>query len=58
VIHHTQAQVVETQEIYPGTFVTWYAGGELTHGATPGQFIMVQPRPSLDPLLPRAFSYY
>jgi dihydroorotate dehydrogenase electron transfer subunit len=58
VIHHTQARVVETQEIYPGTFVTWYAGGELTHGATPGQFIMVQPRPSLDPLLPRAFSYY
>lgn len=57
-IHHASATVVETEEIYPGTFVTWYRGGELTHGATPGQFVMVHPRPGLDPLLPRAFSYY
>lgn len=61
-LHHLEATIVETNEIYPGTFVTWYRGGELTHGAAPGQFVMVQPHSrsgtSLDPLLPRAFSYY
>ena len=57
-IHHIDATVVESDEIYSGTFVTWYQGAELTHGATPGQFAMVQPRPGFDPMLPRAFSYY
>ena len=61
-LHHLEATVVETDEIYPNTFVTWYRGNELTHSATPGQFVMVQPHSRrgahLDPLLPRAFSYY
>ena len=53
--------MIETEEIYPGTFVTWYGAPSLTQHAQPGQFVMVDPGAeggSLDPLLPRAFSYY
>jgi dihydroorotate dehydrogenase electron transfer subunit len=53
--------VVETEEIYPGTFVTWYDAPSLSQHAQPGQFVMVDAgaeRGALDPLLPRAFSYY
>ena len=42
-------------------FVTWYDAPSLAAGATPGQFVMVDPgweTGSFDPLLPRAFSYY
>ena len=55
------ARVIETEEIYPGTFVTWYDAPALTQHAQPGQFVMVDPgaeRGAFDPLLPRAFSYY
>ena len=55
------ARVVETQEIYPGTFVTWYEAPALSQHAQPGQFVMVDPgldSGAQDPLLPRAFSYY
>ncbi len=55
------ARVIETEEIYPGTFVTWYDAPPLTQHAQPGQFVMVDPgsgQGTLDPLLPRAFSYY
>lgn len=55
------ARVIETEEIYPGTFVTWYDAPSLSQHAQPGQFVMVDPgaeRGALDPLLPRAFSYY
>ena len=55
------ARVIETEEIYPGTFVTWYDAPPLTQHAQPGQFVMVDPgagQGALDPLLPRAFSYY
>lgn len=55
------ALVIETEEIYPGTFVTWYEAPALTQQAQPGQFVMVDPGSAsgmLDPLLPRAFSYY
>ena len=55
------ATVVETAEIYPGTFATWYDAPALAQHARPGQFVMVDPGfelGSLDPLLPRAFSYY
>ncbi len=55
------ATVVETAEIYPGTFVTWYDAPALSQHARPGQFVMVDPGyelGSVDPLLPRAFSYY
>ena len=54
------ARVVATEEIYPGTFVTWYDCPPLAQ-AQPGQFVMVDPstaRGADDPLLPRAFSYY
>ena len=57
-IHHEPARVRSTEEIYPGTFVTWYENATLCRGATPGQFVMVQPRPGLDPFWPRAFSFY
>ncbi len=53
--------MVETEEIYPGTFVTWYDAPALSQHAQPGQFVMVDAgaeRGALDPLLPRAFSYY
>ena len=55
------ARVIETEEIYPGTFVTWYDAPPLSQHAKPGQFVMVDAgaeRSGLDPLLPRAFSYY
>ncbi len=55
------ARVIETAEIYPGTFVTWYDAPSLAQHAQPGQFVMVDAgaeRGALDPLLPRAFSYY
>lgn len=55
------AQVIETEEIYPGTFVTWYEAPSLAQQAQPGQFVMVDPgaeQRAFDPLLPRAFSYY
>ena len=55
------ARVIETDEIYPGAFVTWYDAPPLSQHAQPGQFVMVDPgaeRGALDPLLPRAFSYY
>lgn len=55
------ARVIETEEIYPGTFFTWYDAPALTQHAQPGQFVMVDPgaeRGAFDPLLPRAFSYY
>ena len=57
-IHLEPARVRSTEEIYPGTFVTWYENATLCRGATPGQFVMVQPRPGLDPFWPRAFSFY
>ena len=52
------ALVLETTEITPGVFVTWYDAPSLAAGATPGQFVMVDPgweTGSFDPLLPRAF---
>lgn len=55
------ALVLETTEITPGVFVTWYDAPELAAGASPGQFAMVDPgweTGAFDPLLPRAFSYY
>lgn len=57
-IQQTKVRVVETDEIYPGTFVTWYAAAAISQNAQPGQFVMVQPRAGLDPFLPRAFSFY
>ena len=57
-IQQVEAQVLETEEITPGTFVTWYAGEALCRGATPGQFVMVLAREGLDPYLGRAFSFY
>ena len=60
-MRRARAELVETEEIYPGTFVTWYDAPTLAQHAAPGQFVMVDPgaeRGSLDPLLPRAFSYY
>lgn len=53
--------VLDTTEITPGVFVTWYDAPPLAAGAAPGQFAMVDPfwqSGALDPLLPRAFSYY
>ena len=50
VIHHGPARVLSTDEIYPGTFVTWYEGNDFCRTAYPGQFVMVQPRDGLDPL--------
>lgn len=55
------AAVLETEEITPGVFVTWYSAPELAEHAKPGQFVMVAPDAAgdaLDPLLPRAFSYH
>lgn len=55
------ARVIETEEIYPGTFVTWYDAPSLSQHALPGQFVMVDTGAATgtyDPLLPRAFSYY
>ena len=55
------AVVLETTEITPGVFVTWYDAPELAERARPGQFVMVDPNSesgTFDPLLPRAFSYY
>ncbi len=55
------AVVLETTEITPGVFVTWYDAPELADRARPGQFVMVDPNSesgTFDPLLPRAFSYY
>lgn len=57
-IHQTEARVLETEEITPKTFVTWYRGAEVCRVAQPGQFVMVQPRGGLDPFVPRAFSFY
>ena len=37
------ALVLETTEITPGVFVTWYDAPSLAAGATPGQFVMVDP---------------
>lgn len=55
------ARVIETDEIYDGTFVTWYEATGLAQHAQPGQFVMVDSgsgQDAFDPLLPRAFSYY
>ena len=55
------AAVLETEEIAPGLFATWYDAPELAEHARPGQFVMAAPDAAggaLDPLLPRAFSYY
>ncbi len=55
------ARIIETEEIYHNTFVTWYEAPSLSQRAQPGQFVMVDPGAelgSVDPLLPRAFSYY
>ena len=55
------ARVLETDEITPNVFVTWYDAPALSQHAHPGQFVMVDPgseRSAYDPLLPRAFSYY
>ena len=60
-MRRADAVVVETEEIYPGTFVTWYDAPALSQHAAPGQFVMVDvgaSSGSMDPLLPRAFSYY
>ena len=57
-VRQMDAEVLETEEITPGTFVTWYAGEELCRAAQPGQFVMVLPREGMDPFLPRAFSFY
>lgn len=57
-IHHGPARVLSTEQIYPGTFVTWYEGNDFCRAAYPGQFVMVQPREGMDPFLPRAFSFY
>ena len=56
-VQQAEAEVLETEEIYPGTFVTWYAGEAVCRGAQPGQFVMVQPAEGMDPFLPRAFSF-
>ena len=53
--------MLETTEITPGVFVTWYDAPSLSQHAQPGQFVMVDPgteHGTFDPLLPRAFSYY
>ncbi len=55
------ARVIETEEIYPGTFASWYEAPSLSQHAQPGQFVMVDAgseHGAFDPLLPRAFSYY
>ena len=57
-IRQVLAQVLSTEEITTGMFVTWYRGEEVAQGATPGQFVMVQPQQGTDPFLPRAFSFY
>lgn len=60
-MQRASAVVLETTEITPGVFVTWYDAPELADRARPGQFVMVDPNSgsgTFDPLLPRAFSYY
>ena len=57
-IEQVDVQVVETEEIYTDTYVTWYSGESVAENAQPGQFVMLQPRAGLDPFLPRAFSFY
>ena len=57
-IEQVEVRVVETDEIYPDTYVTWYSGEPVADNAQPGQFVMLQPRAGLDPFLPRAFSFY
>ena len=57
-MQHGLARVLSSEEIYPGTFVTWYAGADLCRDAHPGQFVMALPADRLNPFLPRAFSFY
>jgi dihydroorotate dehydrogenase electron transfer subunit len=57
-MEQAEIRVVETEEIYPDTYVTWYSGEPVADNAQPGQFVMMQPRMGLDPFLPRAFSFY
>ena len=57
-IRQAKITVIETEKIYQNTYVTWYSSPELTNNALPGQFIMLQPTETLDPYLPRAFSFY
>jgi len=60
------ARVVESQRLYGETFVSWFAGPEISQGATPGQFVMLRcaEAPHLatslpdDPLLPRPMSIH
>ncbi len=64
-------RVVESQRVYGDTYLTWFAGAELTRAAYPGQFLMLRcadlPRDCVaptaaalasDPLLPRPMSYH
>jgi len=66
------ARVVENERLYGDTYITWFAGPEILHGATPGQFVMLRcVEPALlggspldastlpeEPLLPRAMSIH
>ncbi len=65
------ARVVENQQLYGDTYVTWFAAPEVIRGAAPGQFVMLRclepaaehGTPSgaalpQDPLLPRPMSIH
>jgi dihydroorotate dehydrogenase electron transfer subunit len=68
----TFARVTETQRLYGGTHLTWFAAPEVVLSAEPGQFVMLRcveprlqdesrsPAPLLpdDPLLPRPMSIH
>jgi dihydroorotate dehydrogenase electron transfer subunit len=68
----TFIRVTETTRLYGDTYITWFDGPELLHGAAPGQFLMLRCVDPIatgegpltgallpdDPLLPRAMSYH
>ena len=50
-----QATVVERRELAPDRSLLWLRAPAVSRAARPGQFVMVQVSPGLDPFLPRAF---
>jgi dihydroorotate dehydrogenase electron transfer subunit len=64
-------RVVASERLYGDTYITWFDGPEIMHGAAPGRFLMLRCADvsddarnptgaslAADPLLPRAMSYH
>jgi len=54
-VRTADAHVVDREQPAPGLVTLWLSAPEISHGARPGQFMMLQPSATLDPFLARPF---